>query len=96
MIERRKVTEPKDEWHLDRRLQITHILSTAAMVVGATLYLGDIRKDVEVLKSQQAVQAVRDQKQDADQVELKRDLQGQFEKIDAKLDRLIEAKARSK
>jgi hypothetical protein len=67
-----------------------------AAVVGATLYLGDIRKDVEVLKAQQSVQAVRDQKQDSDQLEIKRDLQEQYKAIDAKLDRLIEAKVRGK
>ncbi|MFM8899162.1 MAG: hypothetical protein ACKOF9_04330 [Burkholderiales bacterium] len=75
-------TEPADDWHLDRRLQITHILSTVAMVVGATLYLGDIRKDVEVLKVQQLAQN-----------EQKRDIQAKLEKLDAKLDRLIEAKS---
>lgn len=82
------------DWHLDRRLQITHILSTVAMVVGATLYLGDIRKDVEVLKVQQSAQVIRDQAQDQERNEQKRDIQAQLEKIDAKLDRLIETKAR--
>jgi hypothetical protein len=67
-----------------------------ATVVGAALYLADIRKDVEVLKAQQVVQTVRDQKQDADQLEIKRDLQEQYKAIDAKLDRLIEAKSRSR
>jgi hypothetical protein len=96
MNDRRAVMEPRQEWHLDRRLQITHILSTMATVVGAALYLADIRKDVEVLKAQQVVQTVRDQKQDADQLEIKRDLQEQYKAIDAKLDRLIEAKSRSR
>jgi hypothetical protein len=65
------------------------------MVVGATLYLGDIRKDVEVLKVQQTAQVIRDQAQDQERSEQKRDIQAQLEKIDAKLDRLIEAKARA-
>ncbi|XVJ69954.1 MAG: hypothetical protein HEQ39_10055 [Rhizobacter sp.] len=86
--------ESNQDWHLDRRIQITHILGTWVAVASAVLYVGEIRKDVEVVKMQIATQAVRDNKQDIDQAELKRDLQAQLEKIDAKLDRLIEAKAR--
>lgn len=86
--------EPNQDWHLDRRLQITHILSTMTLGIGAVLYVGDIRKDVEVLKVQQVAQAARDQAQDNDRTEQKREIQTQLEKIDAKLDRLIEAKTR--
>lgn len=78
------------DWHLDRRLQITHILSTLAMGVGAILYVGDIRKDVEVLKSQRVEQAIQDQRQDATVLEVKRETLNQLDKIDQKLDRLIE------
>jgi hypothetical protein len=84
------------DWHLDRRLQITHILSTMALGVGAVLYVGDIRKDVEVLKVQQTAQVARDQAQDDDRSEQKRDIQTQLEKIDSKLDRLIESNARGR
>lgn len=82
-------TSGKD-WHLDRRLQITHILSTLAMGVGAIMYVGDIRKDVEVLKSQRVEQVLQDQRQDAAMLEAKRDMVMQLDKIDQKLDRLIE------
>lgn len=82
--------EPAADWHLDRRLQITHILSTMAMVVGATLYLGDIRKDVELLKAEKVTQAQRDAKQDAEQGDAKRDTNERLHRIDDKLDKLIE------
>lgn len=81
---------PGKDWHLDRRLQITHILSTLAMGVGAIMYVGDIRKDVEVLKSQRVEQVLQDQRQDAAMLEAKRDMVMQLDKIDQKLDRLIE------
>jgi hypothetical protein len=81
---------PNKDWHLDRRLQITHILSTLAMGVGAIMYVGDIRKDVEVLKSQRVDQALQDQRQDATMLEVKRETLNQLDKIDQKLDRLIE------
>lgn len=81
--------EPKD-WHLDRRLQITHILSTLSLGVGAVLYVGDIRKDVEINKVQIAAQAARDNNQDKNLDQSRAESAARFERIDGKLDRLIE------
>jgi hypothetical protein len=81
--------EPKD-WHLDRRLQITHILSTLSLGVGAVLYVGDIRKDVEILKVQTTAQAGRDASQDKTADQVRAETQSRFDRIDAKLDRLID------
>ena len=78
------------DWHLDRRLQITHILSTLAMGVGAVLYVGDIRKDVEVLKVQQTAQNVKDNAQDRANEQWRMDAQTRLDRIDDKLDRLLD------
>jgi Tfp pilus assembly protein PilO len=83
------VNEQKD-WHLDRRLQITHILSTMALGIGAVMYVGDIKRDVEVLKAQQSAQRERDAKQDQDVAEKLRSVGGQLDRVEVKLDRLIE------
>lgn len=83
------VNEQKD-WHLDRRLQITHILSTMALGIGAVMYVGDIKRDVEVLKAQQSAQRERDAKQDQDVTEKLRSVGGQLDRVEVKLDRLIE------
>lgn len=85
---------PAANWHLDRRLQITHILSTLSLGVGAVLYVGDIRKDVEVLKAKEVAQAARDQRQDSDVAARQQDLQARLDRIDEKLDRLIESRGR--
>lgn len=85
---------PGADWHLDRRLQITHILSTLSLGVGAVLYVGDIRKDVEVLKAKEVAQAARDQRQDSDVAARQQDLQARLDRIDEKLDRLIESRGR--
>jgi hypothetical protein len=82
--------QPQHDWHLDRRLQITHILSTAAMIVGATMYLGDIRKDVELLKAEQASQSQRDARQDRAHETGQQATKERLDRIDDKLDRLIE------
>lgn len=81
--------EPKD-WHLDRRLQITHILSTLSLGIGAVMYVGDIRKDVEILKVQTSAQSSRDAGQDKANEQVRAETQARFDRIDSKLDRLIE------
>lgn len=82
--------EKNVDWHLDRRLQITHILSTLALGIGAVLYVGDIRKDVEVLKVQTAAQIARDAGQDKTNEQERNESQARLDRIDAKLDRLLE------
>lgn len=76
---------------MDRRLQITHILSTLSLGIGAVMYIGDIRKDVEVLKMQVAAQAERDKRQDEQSAASDRMVIDRLDKLDAKLDRLIES-----
>lgn len=85
------VVEPSRDWHLDRRLQITHILSTLSLGIAAVLYVGDIRKDVEVLKMQVAAQVERDKRQDEQATANDRMVIDRLDKLDAKLDRLIES-----
>lgn len=81
---------PPSDWHLDRRLQITHILSTLAMGIGAVMYVGEIRKDVELVKAEQVAQGERDARQDRDQESGQRATKERLDRIDDKLDRLIE------
>jgi hypothetical protein len=82
--------ETSRDWHLDRRLQITHILSTLAMGVGAILYVGDIRKDVEVLKAQQSAQELKDIAQDRALELGRQESQKRFDRIEDKLDRVLD------
>ena len=85
---------PGADWHLDRRLQITHILSTLSLGVGAVLDVGDIRTDAEVLKAKEVAQAARDQRQDSDVAARHQDLQARLDRSDEKLDRIIESRGR--
>jgi hypothetical protein len=79
-----------DNWHLDKKVPLSLIfamLIQAAMVVWA---VADIKKDVEVLKSQVGHQSERDERQDKAATETYQRLSNQLEKIDLKLDRLVE------
>ena len=80
-------------WHLDKGVNIAHILTTVALVIGALLYVTDQDKRISNLElnydhlkaARVEDQARADRKFD----ELKTDLRT----INAKLDRLIESQA---
>jgi hypothetical protein len=77
-------------WHLDKKVPlglIFTILVQAGMVVWA---IADIKKDVEVLKANQAMLAQQDVRQVTDLRDALSTMREQFTSVNAKLDRLIE------
>ena len=79
-----------NSWHLDKKVPLSLIfamLIQAAMVIWA---VADIKKDVEILKSRVTTQQDRDDRQDKTLEEVVSRLQTQLERMDGKLDRLIE------
>lgn len=88
----RRAAQPKeaDQWHLDKKVPLSLIfamLVQAGMVIWA---IADIKKDVEILKVQSTSQRDRDAMQDKTTSEALQLLHVQLDKIDAKLDRIIE------
>jgi len=84
------MTPQKESWHLDKKVPLSLIfamLIQAAMVIWA---VADIKKDVEILKSRVATQQDRDDRQDKTLGEVVSRLQTQLERMDGKLERLIE------
>ncbi len=84
------MTPQKESWHLDKKVPLSLIfamLIQAAMVIWA---VADIKKDVEVLKSQIMQQHDRDERQDKTVGEIVAELRTRLERMDTKLDRLIE------
>jgi hypothetical protein len=77
-------------WHLDKKVPLSLIfamLVQAGMVIWA---IADIKKDVELLKQDATVLHQRDT-QNADNLrDALKLMQDQFQRLDAKLDRLIE------
>ena len=83
-------TPTKESWHLDKKVPLSLIfamLIQAAMVIWA---VADIKKDVEILKSRVVTLQDRDDRQDKTLGEVVSRLQTQLERMDGKLDRLIE------
>lgn len=96
------MTNPREDnpqgWHLDRTISVSVIAMIAAQFVGGLWVLAEMRRDIDVLKTQMqtqiAVQTQRDDRQDREAHDTRTTLQTSLERIDAKLDRLIEGRAR--
>lgn len=74
------MADPKDErWHLKKEIQLSHLISTAAIAVSAVIYIGKIEQRLSVVETQVLAQR-----------ESSALLRAQLERMDAKLDRLIE------
>jgi hypothetical protein len=66
-------------WHLKKEIQLGHLITTITVAISAVIYVNKIEQRVAVIESQ-----VIYQKETADV------LRNQLEKINDKLDRLIE------
>lgn len=90
-VERRIVPEPTESgWHLDKKVPLSLIAAMIAQVIVVTMFFADIKRDVELLKADSVVLHQRDSAQTIEMREAIRTLQEQFQRMDSKLDRLIE------
>jgi len=83
-------TDNQTGWHLDKKVPISIILALLTQGVMGLWFIADIKKDVEVLKAQLLVQRDRDDRQDRTAGEAMTLVRQQLERVEAKLDRLIE------
>lgn len=83
-------------WHLKKEIQVTHLISTLTFAAAAVWYVGEIKKDVELLKAGVIAQRERDDRQDKDQLSAAAGLAHRLDRIDEKLDRLIERQTKAK
>jgi len=72
-----------ERWHLSKAISLSHLATTAALVLGAIIYVTGIEKDVAVLQANQS----NIQKQI---MVIQQDNKEMFAKIDSKLDQMID------
>ena len=85
----RRAREPQG-WHLDKKVPLSlifAILVQSGMVIWA---IADIKKDVEVLKADTASLHIRDSAIEISMRDATTKISDRLERVDAKLDRLIE------
>lgn len=81
-----------DRWHLDKRVPIALIITLLAYGVSGLWVIAQIKQDVEVLKAAMLSQRDRDTRQDSDAAEKFGVVRAQLDRVESKLDRLIEKK----
>lgn len=92
-VARPALPESKETWHIKREVQLGHLLTTLTIVVAAVLYIGRIDQRIALLEAARIAQAERDQRQDVDVSEKLRAVRDQLDRVEQKLDRLIERRA---
>lgn len=80
-------TEP---WHIKREIQIGHLVTTLAVAFSVIWYAGKLEQRVALVEQTIVAQHERDIAQDSAAATAYQQTQKQLERIDAKLDRLIE------
>ena len=92
----RRAPVPKEEegWHLDKRVPLSLIAAMVAQVVVVTMFFADIKRDVELLKADVITLHQRDSKMETDTRDALRSNNEHLNRIDQKLDRLIERVAK--
>jgi hypothetical protein len=73
------MAEPVERWHLKKEIQLGHLITTFAVAISAVLYINKIEQRLSVVETQLLAQR-----------ESSALLRAQLERMDAKLDRLIE------
>ena len=71
-----------ERWHLSKAISLSHLATTAALVLAAIIYITGIEKDVAVLQANQ-------ENMQQQIMTIQQDNKEMFAKIDAKLDQMI-------
>ncbi len=83
--------EPQSQgWHLDRKVPISIIITLVSLAGAGISAYGDLRRDIELLKADALVLHQQNTQQNNDLDKAITVMQANFERMDAKLDRLIE------
>jgi len=87
-------TPPKTDthWTIKREVQLGHVISTIVLAASAFGYITSMEKRIALMEDKMVTQKERDDKQDQRYSETIGHMNQQIDKIDSKLDRLIERK----
>lgn len=77
-------------WHLEKSVSISHLISTAAIILAVLTFASKMDTRVAILEQAENYQNRTDMAQDADRARLASQVNSQLVIINAKLDRIIE------
>lgn len=84
--------EPQSAWRINKNINIVDLFTMIALCLTAVLYLSRIEQRVAVVESHQAVQKERDERQDRALEASLMLVRESVNKLESKIDRLIDSK----
>ena len=72
-----------DKWHLSKAISVSHLATTFALILAGVIYITGIEKDVAVLQANLTNLQTQI-------IQIEQDNKAMFEKIDNKLDMMID------
>lgn len=87
-VERRR-PQPR-EWHLEKRVQLSHILATLTVLVTFAGYMHGIEKDIALLRQEQAHARERADSQDKALRQVIDSLEARLFRIEQNLEKLVD------
>lgn len=82
--------ESTDSWHFKKEIQLSHLITTVMILLSAIFYTQKLEQRIAVIESQVQAQRERDARQDADNKELIAHLRAHLDRMEVKIDRLID------
>lgn len=79
-------------WHLKKELQIGHIITTCTVLFSVIWYAGKLEQRIALVEQTVAQQRERDDRQDKMAAEALQMVRQQLDRLESKMDRLIEAR----
>ena len=86
------ITVKPEPWHIKREVQLSHLAATLSVVFSVIWYAGKLEQRIALVEQAVVMQRDRDTNQDQAVNMANEQLRRQLDRIDGKLDRLIEAK----
>ena len=84
---------PKPEpWHIKREIQIGHLITTMSVAFSVIWYAGKLEQRIALVEQSIVMQRDRDTAQDNQASVAYEQMRRQLDRMDSKLDRIIEAK----
>lgn len=79
-------------WHIKKEIQLGHLLTTLTIAVSVILYISKLEQRIALIEAQVSAQRDRDDRQDRTTGEAMSLLRAQLERMENKLDRVLERK----
>ena len=91
-VDRRRLASPppRREWHLDRKVQVPHIIATITVLVTVVGYMASFDREIALLKKEQAHARERADSQERALRQVIDALEGRLARIEQGVERLVE------